>query len=169
MSYIELRIDIARTMSYFWSLSAKSLLTMTLPANLLQTRNETVGLLAMLYSPQGLQMFAEMADDSYKVAWQELTAEEARSLLYLLNVSEQIGTVASRDLNSLGLMPVTVLKGLTSAEKRLAPYRNVLTAIEAGQLSPLEAKVQAGEIAVVQGKGVVLSTDELTNLLADAA
>ena len=66
-------------------------------------------------------------------------------------------------------MPLVVLKGFGNAYTQLSPYRELLQEIELGQLSPLEAKVRAGEISIAQGKGTLLSVDQLNTLLVDAA
>lgn len=142
---------------------------MKLPLNLLKSRNDVAALLAMLYSPEGLQTFGEMADNSFRIAWGELTTEGAYALLLLLGAAEQMQSIIGQDSQSLSFMPLVVLKGFGNAYTQLSPYRELLQEIELGQLSPLEAKVRAGEISIAQGKGTLLSVDQLNTLLVDAA
>lgn len=142
---------------------------MTLPVNLLKSRNDVAGLLAMLYSPEGLRTFGEIADNSFKISWGELTSEEARALLLVLGAAEQMQVVIGQGPQSLSFMPIIVLKGLTNAHAQLSPYRTLLQEIEAGGVPPLEAKIRAGEISISQHKGVSMSVDQLSNLLVDAA
>lgn len=122
-------------------------------------------LLAMLYSPEGLQTFGEMANDSFRIAWGELTSEEAHALLLLLGVAEQMQAI----VESLSFMPLVVLRGLGNAHAQLFPFRALLQEIEAGQLPPLEAKIRAGEISIAQGKGTSMSVDHLNTLLVNTA
>ena len=142
---------------------------MKLPVNLLKGRSDVAALLAMLYSPEGLQTFGEMADNSFHITWGELTGEEAHALLLLLGAAEQMRAVIEQGPQSLSFMPMVILKGFSNAYTQLSPYRTLLQELEAGQLSPLEAKIRAGEISIAQNRGFSVSTDQLANLLVDAA
>ncbi len=66
-------------------------------------------------------------------------------------------------------MPIVVLQGLSNAYVRLNPYKSVLTKIRDGEVTRLEAKILAGEIAISRNEGITLSGDQLTNFVANAA
>ena len=145
---------------------------MKIPAKLLQIQrlqNDVTAMLAFLYSPEGIQVFSDMAEDDFSIAWGELTAEEAHAFLFLLNVADQINAVAQYQPGTLSLMPQVAFKALSNASTKLSAYRELLRKIEQNQLSSLEAKIGAGEISISQGQGVSMPVDQLNKLLVNAA
>ncbi|QJD77071.1 hypothetical protein [Spirosoma rhododendri] len=142
---------------------------MKLPLDLLRTQNDIASMLTMLYSYEWADVYREMAEEEFRIAWGELTKEEATALLMLLNTAEQTGTINRQSPQLISLMPVAILKGLANAYVRLNPYKNVLTKIKDGEVTRLEAKILAGEISISRNEGTVLSGDQLINFVANAA
>lgn len=142
---------------------------MKLPATLLKSQNDVTALLAMLYSAEGLATFEQMADNTFSIAWGELTSDEAHALLRLVGISGQIQVMLGQQPTTLSFMPLVVLKGLGNAYAALSPYHSLLVRIEAGEISPLEAKIQAGEIAIGQRQSIVMSPEQITTLLENGA
>lgn len=61
-----------------------------LPATLLKGQNDVTALLAMLYSAEGLATFEQMADNTFSIAWGDITSDEAHALLLLVGISGQV-------------------------------------------------------------------------------
>lgn len=144
---------------------------MTIPAKLLQLQKlqgDAVAMLTLLYSPEGMEVFTEMAQDDFSLGWSQLNPQEAQAILFLLNVAQQIVTLSQEQPQSLMFIPKYAFDGFFNVVKQLSPYRAVLTRIEAGELTPYEAKILAGEIQINQGKGIAMSMDQLNALLVNA-
>ena len=145
---------------------------MKIPAKLVQIQqlqNDVIAMLTFLYSPEGIQVFTDMAQEDFSIAWGELTSEEARAFLFLLNTADQINAVVQYQPGSLTLMPQVAIQAFSNASTKLSAYRELLKTIEQNLLSPLEAKIRAGEISIAQGQGVSMSVNQLNNLLVNAA
>ena len=145
---------------------------MKIPVKYLQLQKmqtDTAAMLALLYSPEGMEFFTEMAQDNFTVVWSRLTTEEAHAILFLLNIAEQIKAIFAYQPESLNLIPRVVFDGFSNALHQLTPYRDLLQRIEARELTPYEVKILAGEIEIAQGQGVSMTMDQLNALLVDAA
>lgn len=142
---------------------------MKLPRPLLQGQNDMATMLRWLYSPVSVQAYGEMAADDFSISWGEMSGEEANALLIVLGAAEQTEAINKQSPGLLSLMPIVVLQGLSKAYVRLNPYKSVLTKIRDGEITRLEAKILAGEIAISRNEGTTLSGDQLTNLVANAA
>jgi len=110
-----------------------------------------------------------MAEDEFNISWGEMSHEEANLLLILLGTAEQTGTIHQQDPGFLSLMPPIVLKGLSNIYIRLSPYKDLLVQIRNGEVSHLESKILAGEIALSRREGISLSDAQFKNILANAA
>ena len=95
-------------------------------------------MLMLLYSPEGIQAFTEMATDEFAIQWSELTPDEAHYLLFLVNLADQVKSIAHH-AEVFSLMPPIVNKALTTVLAKLSIYRPVLEGIALGNYSPFEA------------------------------
>lgn len=142
---------------------------MKLPPHLLKSQNDIASLLTMLYTPDGLQAFGEMAEDKVNIAWAEVTPEEAHAILLLLTAGIQMQKLIEQASDIITFVPPVVLKGLANMYRQLWPYHSLLMDIEARRASGLEAKIRAGEISIANGQGVSMSVEQLNSLLLNAA
>ncbi|GAB3956374.1 hypothetical protein GCM10028805_46040 [Spirosoma harenae] len=130
--------------------------------------NDVVSMLALLYSPEGIEAFTEMASGNFSIDWEQLTHDQAHWILYLLGVAESY-TVLEHKPDIFSLMPPIIDKALHVVATKLGVYRPILEGIEAGRLSSFEAKVLGGDMDIRQGKGVTVSVDDLLTQLENAA
>lgn len=145
---------------------------MKIPPKLIQLQqlhNDMASMLALLYSPEGLQVFSEMAKENFTISWSKLTPEEAHTLLFFLAIAEQIQVVSQYQPESLTLIPKIAFDGFSNALRQLTPYRELLQKIEAKLLTPFEVKILAGELDIANGRGISFTLEELNDLVNNAA
>lgn len=130
--------------------------------------NDVVSLLRLLYSPEGIQVFEEMATEPLAIRWGELTDDQAHYVLFLLDVAESFTGIDVKP-EMFGLMPPIVGRALARIANELRIYRPVLEGLASGKLSRFEAKLLAGEIDIDNGRGIVLTIDELKKMTINAA
>jgi hypothetical protein len=140
--------------------------TLKIPPTLLQARSEMVAMLALLFSPEGIQTFTEIAENEFVISWGELTADEARAILFLLGIAESFVAEPIAP-NPFGLMPPIVAKALHNVANRLGRYRPVLEPLSKGKLSSLDAVIQSSEIDFATGYSRSFSLEELNQFATD--
>jgi hypothetical protein len=150
-------------------------MTMKIPSQLLhlQGSNVLVNAFQVVFSPEGIQAFKEMANSDFAITWSELSREEAKALLFTWQLSDAMRTTLSGDPSSvpvvLNLLPAVFIQASANIRVRLTPYTSLLKRIAAGELTAFEAKVLGGEIELQQGKSKRYTIDQLHSLIADAA
>ncbi|TAE32940.1 MAG: hypothetical protein EAZ91_03510 [Cytophagales bacterium] len=148
---------------------------MKIPAPLLylQGQNVLTNAFQIVFSPEGIQAFEEMANSDFPITWSELSREEAQALLFIWQVSDAMRSTLSSESSTvlpvLTLLPAVFIQASANILSKLTPYVPLLQQIASGEVTPFEAKILGGDIELRQGNRKVYTIDQLQHLTADAA